>query len=111
MLIIGANNEITLTRGDTLTLTVSMTKDGQTYTPQAGDVIRFAVSVNYLGAPGYELIYSDTIPNDTLTITIPATETKKWNYKTYNYDVEITHSDGSIDTFISSQLTITGEVK
>jgi hypothetical protein len=29
----------------------------------------------------------------------------------YNYDVEITHEDGCVDTFISGKLTITGESK
>lgn len=54
MLTIDGNNNITLTRGDTLTLTVELTKDGETYTPEEGDVIRFALSKGYLGEPGYE---------------------------------------------------------
>ena len=33
------------------------------------------------------------------------------DYGTYNYDIEITHDDGTVDTFISAKLTITGEVK
>ena len=42
---------------------------------------------------------------------MPATETKKLQYQTYNYDVEITHGDGCVDTVISGKLTITGEAK
>ena len=42
MLNIDGNNNIILTRGDTLTLTVGLTKDGEPYTPEQGDVIRYA---------------------------------------------------------------------
>ena len=121
MLKIDANNNITLTRGDTLTLTVSLLHEVdpvppateptiEPYVPVEGDVIRFAVSKGYKSEPGYELKFSKVIPNDTLTFTASSTETAL-DYKTYNYDVEITHSDGCVDTFISGRLTITGEAK
>ena len=122
MLKIDENSKaITLTRGDTLTMTVSLFKTVppvppateptiEPYEPVAGDVIRFAVSKGYKGEPGYELKLSKTIPNDTLTFTCSSTETAL-DYRTYNYDVEITHDDGCVDTFISSTLTIIGEAK
>jgi hypothetical protein len=110
MLNIDGNNNITLTRGDTLTLTVALSKDGETYTPEEGDVIRFALSKGYMGEPGYEFKLDKTIPNDTLTFTLSATETAL-DYRSYNYDIQVTHEDGCVDTFISAKLTITGEVK
>ena len=110
MLTIDGNNNITLTRGDTLTLTVELTKDGETYTPEEGDVIRFALSKGYLGEPGYEFKFEKIIPHDTLTFTLTAAETLL-DYRSYNYDIQVTHSDGCVDTFISARLTITGEVK
>ena len=117
MLRIDGNNNITLTRGDTLTLTVGLFKETDTvppstepYTPEEGDVIRFAVSKGYKGAAGYELILSKDIPHDTLTFTCSSQETTI-PYRSYNYDVEITHPDGCVDTFISAKLLITGEVK
>ena len=121
MLTIDGNNNITLTRGDTLTLTVTLLREVEPvppateptiepYVPQEGDVIRFAVSKGYKTDPGYELKLSKDIPHDTLTFTCSSTETSL-DYRTYNYDVEITHADGCVDTFISGQLTITGEVK
>ena len=121
MLRIDNNNNITLTRGDTLTLTFTLLHEVEPvppateptiepYTPDANDVIRFAVSKGYKSEPGYELKLSKVIPHDTLTITCSGTETAL-DYKTYNYDVEITHGDGCVDTFISGRLTITGEVK
>ena len=110
MLTIDASNNITLTRGDTLTLTVTLKKGTQTYEPLEGDVIRFALSKGYEGEAGYELILEKTIPNDTLTFTLTSEETKLTG-KSYNYDMQITHSDGSVDTFISARMTLTGEVK
>lgn len=110
MLNIDGNNNITLTRGDTLTLTVALQKDDESYTPDETDVIRFAVSKGYVTDAGYELMIEKTIPNDTLTFTITSEETKI-PYKTYNYDLQITHADGCVDTFISSKFTITGEVE
>ena len=121
MLNIDGNNNITLTRGDTLTVTVGLFHEVdpvppateptiEPYVPVEGDVIRFAVSKGYKGEPGYELKLSKTIPHDTLTITCSSTETAL-DYRDYNYDVEITYDDGTVDTFISGKLTITGEVK
>ena len=110
MLTIDGNNNIILTRGDTLTLTVELAKDGEPYTPEQTDVIRFALSKGYLGEPGYEFKLDKTIPNDTLTFTLSSTETAL-DYRSYNYDIQVTHDDGCVDTFISAKLTITGEVK
>lgn len=121
MLFIDENNNITLTRGDTLTLTVSLFQEVapvppateptiEPYVPAEADVIRFAVSKGYKNESGYELKFSKVIPHDTLTFTCSSTETAL-DYRSYNYDVEITHADGSVDTFISGQLLITGEVK
>ena len=110
MLKIDGNNNITLTRGDTLTLTVELTKDGEAYTPEEGDVIRFALAKGYETDFGYELLITEVIPNDTLTFTLTSTQTQL-AYRAYNYDIQVTHSDGCVDTFISAKLTITGEVE
>ena len=110
MLIIDGN-AITLTRGDSLPLEVTLkNKDGTEYEPIAGDVIRFAISKGYKGQANYTLIYKQTIDPATLAFTMPADETGKLDYITYNYDVEVTHPGGLVDTFISDKLTITGEV-
>ena len=121
MLKIDGNQNITLTRGDTLTLTVTLLHEVEPvppateptiepYVPVEGDVIRFAVSKGYKGEPGYELKFSKVIPHDTLTFTASSTETSL-EYRTYNYDVELTHTDGCVDTFISGKITIVGEAK
>ena len=91
MLKIDNNQNITLTRGDTLTLTVGLFQEVEgevvPYVPAAGDVIRFAVSQGYKGQSSYELKLSKDIDNSTLTFTCSSAETAL-DYETYNYDVE-----------------------
>lgn len=111
MLQINPNNNITLTKGDTMTLEVELTKDGEPYEPVEGDTLRFALSKGYVGQSGYELIMTKAIPTDTLKFTVAAAETEVLQMTTYVYDVEITHSDGAVDTIISGKLTITGEAE
>lgn len=110
MLSIDKNNNISLTRGDTMTLTLELKKDGQPYAPDAGDVIRFALSSEYMTDTSYEFILEKNVPLDTLTFTLTSEQTKL-PYKDFNYDIQVTHEDGTVDTFISAKLTITGEVK
>lgn len=111
MLIIDAGNVIKVTRGDTLTLTVNITKDDEPYTPVEGEQIRFALSRGYVGQRGYQLILTKNIPLDTLTFTIDAEETQALSETKYNYDIQITHTNGSVDTFISSSMIILEEVE
>lgn len=111
MLKIDDRQNITLTRGDTLTLTVTLKQGDQTYTPEESDVIRFACSSGYKGDTLYALMFQAEIPNDTLTFTVPATTTGALDYEAYNYDIEITHGDGCVDTVLSAKLIITGEVE
>ena len=103
-------HKITLTRGDSLTLLVSLKKDGSDYEIQEGDSIRFAMSKYYLGEEGYELIKEKAIPTDSLELTLSADDTSV-EPREYNYDIQMTHADGTVDTFISSTITITKEVK
>lgn len=111
MLQIDNQQNITLTHGDSLALTVALTKDGETYTPEEGDVIRFALSIGYVGDQGYKLILTKDIPADTLTFTLTAGETEALALRKYVYDIQITHGDGTVDTVILGRLTITGEAE
>ena len=111
MLFIDAGNVIKITRGDTLTLTVNMTKDNEPYVPITGEEVRFALSKGYVGQKGYQLILTKNIPLDTLTFTLDAEETQNLAEQKYNYDVQITHTDGTIDTFISSSMIMLAEVE
>lgn len=111
MLFIDNGNVIKITRGDTLTLTISMTKDGAEYVPVEGEQIRFALATGYAGQKNYNLIMTKDIPLDTLTFTLSSAETQALTNQKYNYDIQLTHTDGSVDTFISSQMVMLEEVE
>ncbi|MBQ1292544.1 MAG: hypothetical protein IIY21_00780 [Clostridiales bacterium] len=53
---------ITLTKGDSFYCQLTLTKDGETYTPEAEDVIRFGMKKEYTDA---EAVVTTVIPNDT----------------------------------------------
>ena len=101
---------ITMTRGDTLRLVLSINDaDGNIYTPVEGDYIRFALKKNY--SDDDPLIVKE-IPYDTLELRLDPEDTKKLEQPyDYVYDIEITLTDGTVDTFISNaRLSITEEV-
>lgn len=100
---------ITLTRGDTLRIHLTLTTDdGEPYIPQEGDVIRFAMKKNY--TDDEPLIYK-TLDNDTLTLKLDPVDTKSLEFGSYVYDIQLTTADGDVDTFIyRSKLKLTEEV-
>lgn len=104
-------NAIKLTKGDTLKMTIELTKDGEAYTPVQGDALRFALSKGFVGEFGYKLITTKEISTEDMTVTLTAEETDALPCRTYNYDIQLTHADGSVDTVILSTLTITEEVE
>lgn len=102
--------DITLTRGDTLYLTIAIKKDGQEYIPQDGDVIRFAMKQKYKD-PDDKVLINKVIPNDTLQLKIEPQDTKGLPMnKQYVYDIELTNADGDVSTFIKGILQLTEEV-
>ena len=104
-------NDITITKGDTLPLHITINDGEHAYVPVEGDSCRFAISDGYVGEKGYSLILSVTVPLDTGDIVITSEQTGALANKTYNYDVELTHANGFVDTFISGSLTVEGECK
>lgn len=102
-------NNITLTKGDTLRLTVGITNsDGTAYTPAEGDVIRFAAKRNYNDGT---VVIRKTIPNDTLLLHLAPSDTKTLPVREYVYDIQLTYANGDVDTFISDKLILKEEVE
>ena len=100
---------ITLTRGDSFYCLLSLKRNGQAYTPDAGDIIRFAMKKNYFDA---EPLIEQTIPNDTLVLCLLPSDTKTLAFGTYVYDIEITFENGDVDTFINeAKFVIAPEVE
>lgn len=108
---------ITLTRGDTLRVAVSITVDGEAYVPQSGDSVRFALRENvqrgstYREWVGDELLVK-TIPIDTMMLELEPEDTKDLPFGTYVYDIQLTMADGTVDTFITkAKFKLTEEVE
>lgn len=103
-------SDITLTRGDSLVLNLQLTKGGETYTPEQGSEIRFAMKKRYADADE-DVVLIKQIPIDTLTLEFEPEDTKDLVMnKTYVYDIQLTDSNGRVDTFLSGKLTIAEEV-
>ncbi len=104
----GAGYDITLTRGDSLFLQLSLTKNDEAYTPAEGSVIRFAMKEKYTDS---EVVLEKSIPIDTLLLSITPADTKSLPMgKSYVYDIELTDEAGHVDTFIEGKFTIGKEV-
>jgi len=104
------NNKIVMTRGDTLSIKLDITnKDGGKYTPSSSDNIYFSVKRHYTDT---ECFLRKKISSSTCQLTLSSTETKRFEQPAvYVYDVEITFSDGTVDTIIPNGiLEITEEV-
>lgn len=89
---------ITLTKGDSFYCQLSLTKDGEAYTPEANDVITFGMKKNYTDS---ETVLTATIPNDTMMLHLTPDMTKELACGKYEYDIQIEFADGDIDTFIN----------
>lgn len=103
-------NTIYLTRGDTFRATIALKDaEGEIYTPVEGETIRFAMKKTYEDAEPLLLI---PVPIDTLELEIKSEDTKDLDFGNYIWDMQITRSNGDIDTFITkAQLVLTEEVE
>ena len=90
---------ITMTRGDTARIQISITDiDGSEYVPAYGDSVRFAAKKSYYDdAP----VILKNIPTNTLLLTLEPEDTKPLQFGRYVYDIELTQRDGTVNTFIA----------
>lgn len=101
---------IALTRGDTLKLKVDIfNPDGSVYEPVEGDSIRFAMKLKYNDQT--PLILKD-ISTSSLELVLDPLDTKDLKQPSeYVYDIQLTHANGDVDTFIANaKFKITEEV-
>lgn len=101
-------NSISLTRGDTLFLTVALIDpDGSEYEVQEGDTLRFAMKKRIKSE---ECLILKSIPTDTLTLEIEPQDTKPLEFGDYVYDIEFTDAAGHVSTILLGTFSITEEV-
>lgn len=109
---------IKLTRGDSLVVKVGMKYKGtcKEYVPEPGDQVRFALKRNALEINQKDFIDKDplilkNIPISTLILELEPSDTKPLAFGDYIYDIELTHANGRVDTFIEdASFTIGREV-
>ncbi len=102
-------NTVTMTRGDTVNIKVSLSDGyGGEYVPDENDEIRFALKKTY--DDNYPLIYK-VVPHDTMILKINPEDTKDLDFGTYVYDLQITFANGDVLTFVTkAQFRIEEEV-
>lgn len=89
---------IGLTRGDTLSITLTiLDTDGETYTPAAGDRIRFKMKRDYCDA---ETLIEKQIDTSGMVLQIDPADTSPLDFGEYVYDVQLTTASGVVDTVI-----------
>ena len=109
--------KITLTRGDSFKTTVLLKqRNGSDFVPEEGDVIRFALKSARMTTGNQEFmdktpLILKTIPNDTMLLEINPQDTKNLKFGEYKYDIEVTFSNGDVDTpFNDEDFVIAPEV-
>ena len=102
--------KIKMTRGDTavINVTAKYKASGDTYEPQPGDSVTFAVKKS---ANDSTPLLVKNIPIDTMQLWLNPEDTKTLRFGTYIYDIQLTYANGDVDTFIpNGQLEISTEV-
>ena len=92
---------IALTRGDSASIVFSaVDEEGTAYTPQVGDVLKFAVATNVGATP--LLVITNTMAQSAeefWQIDINSEDTQELDFKDYAWDLQI-ESGNHVDTII-----------
>ena len=97
-----SDNNITMTRGDTVKFLVTILgNDKEPYTPQEGDRIRFLCK-KHLSDRNY--IFEKEVPIATQYLTINPEDTDRLGYGRYYYDMKLYFVNGDVDTFIDNSV-------
>ena len=105
------NNTITLVRGDTVEIPLTLRlRNGEKYIPSEGDVVRFALKDGY--GDDVPVLIHKVLPNDSLILRLESCETKEImaRKKPYVYDVELTTANGYVDTVVRGIVNVLEEV-
>ena len=90
-------NMITVTKGDSFWATISIND----YEPDPNDEIRFALKSTLNDSEPAIII--KPIPTVTMELRLDSSDTKQLAVGKYYYDIQITLTNGFVDTFIEPQ--------
>ena len=92
--------DIQMIRGDTESIQIRMTQNGEQVPFEAGDTLYFTVKRSvYEDEKLLQKVVTE-FPGGEALIEIAPEDTKKLDYATYSYDVQLTAKDGTITTII-----------
>lgn len=102
---------ITLTRGDTLVIDITLKRGSSTYTPTGLDKVRFALKDPEMNPRktawvNDEVLILKDIPISTMQLKLNPEDTKELDFGQYKYDIQITFANGDVDTFIENAIFI-----
>ena len=101
---------ITLTRGDSFSLQVNINVNGEPYSPDPGDIIKFKLKRNLMDSKRTQYLdekplICKQIPWNTMILELIPNDTKKLLFGEYVYDLEITFATtGRVYTFINNAI-------
>lgn len=109
MIIQGKN--ISMTRGDSESITVTYKKDKEYVDFVTGDIVYFTVKETiYSEAIKLQKIVTEFVEGKAI-IELAPEDTRVLDFRTYIYDIQVTGADGKVLTLIKpSNFTIDGEV-
>lgn len=97
---------IRLTRGDSLAIRLQLMRGDDEYTPQEGDSIQFGLKSKLNAARTAFVentpLVEKAISTSDMMLRLDPEDTKSLPFGNYSYDVEVTLSDGKVDTVISN---------
>ena len=101
------NVKIEFTRGDTFKRTLKLYNGNEEYTPDEGDVIRFAAKKSY---GDNHIDIEKIVPTDTMLFELEPADTKTLKYGSYVFEFELTTAEGEVYTFMKGRMVLTPEV-
>ena len=106
-MLVVSENQIYLTRGDTLTITLSLTNDdGSAYVPDDSDKIYFRLKKF---AATTEILVEKEINVSNMILQLNENDTKNLPFGDYRYEIELVKANGSHYTVIENELFTIGK--
>jgi hypothetical protein len=106
-MLVVTGNQIFLTRGDTLILTLSLfNHDGTPYVPASGDTIFFRLK-KFATYPN--LLIEKQIDISSMILQLDEADTEGLAFCDYRYEIEVVTADGMHDTVIADELFTIGK--
>lgn len=94
-------------QGDTFSRTITLKQNNGAPVDLTGMGVRFSLAVARNAKPAFTYEGTVTVPAmGEVGLSVPDTETSKWNAGKYFYDVAVTDGQGYTRTFLTGQIGV-----